>query len=345
MNYRDLCISVVNRIYSKYNPDKINDIPNLFEKYKDREKELIELICKKYDVPKDEVKEYVDEYKSIFQEPKRTSSTIIVLILLSIISVVFLIIFTYNNQNEGQIKSNEIESTANTNKDVETVTNETSNTLTIHDLIIMLNNPNQMSISSLLKSESTEWEFKGFKGDELGWMSKSENGRILIYNDREKSIEYTYFSKVEFEKMSKSIESYGFIKENTINAKDQTLVAYSTASYILLLSETDAPNKTKYPSEMYRITITKKENHDDEPTQSKPSADNTDIANYEILHKTHFYSTPNDNDMLNAYLVEGEKLEALREENGFVYTEFTNPKGEITVGWIKKSDLVETYDD
>jgi len=346
MNYRDLCISVVNRIYSKYNPNKINDIPNLFEKYKDREKELIELICKKYDVPKDEVKEYVDEYKSIFQEPKRTSSTKIVLILLSSISVVLLIIFAFNKQNEGQTKNNEIETIAHTSKDVETVTNETSNRLTIHDLILMLDEPNQESISKLLKSKSNEWEFVGYKGDELGWKSTHENGRILICNISGRTIEYTYFTKNEFEEMKNSIISNGFKEEKVIDSKYKTVVLYLKTGYMLTTGETEQLDKTKSPSGIYDLTIGKYNTiNNEEPTQSNSTPTNSDIVYYEIIHKTHFYSSPNENDMLNAYLVEGEKLEALREENGFVYTEFTNPKGETTVGWIKKSDLVETYDD
>jgi hypothetical protein len=117
MNYRDLCISVVNRIYFTHNPDKTNDVQELFEKYKGREKELVELICKKYNVSNEELKQYAEEYKSVFNNKPQTKNIAKVLLISFAILVSALLTYLwYNHSNENSSNNTEtakIENTSN----------------------------------------------------------------------------------------------------------------------------------------------------------------------------------------------------------------------------------------
>lgn len=54
--------------------------------------------------------------------------------------------------------------------------------------------------------------------------------------------------------------------------------------------------------------------------------------------KTYFYETPNG-VRKPAYCVTGDQIYILKEENGFVYTEFPGSTGAVTKGWIVASDL------
>jgi len=57
--------------------------------------------------------------------------------------------------------------------------------------------------------------------------------------------------------------------------------------------------------------------------------------------RTYFYNRPDESTKRSAYLTPtGEVITALNDENGFIYTEFTNRQGLTSRGWIKKSDLV-----
>lgn len=55
--------------------------------------------------------------------------------------------------------------------------------------------------------------------------------------------------------------------------------------------------------------------------------------------KAYFYSQPNFSYKKSAYLIYGESVTALKEQNGFIYINFENSKGTRTSGWVLKSDL------
>lgn len=64
--------TVIRKIYLKYNPEKVSEIPHLLRKYAGSEKELIQQICAKYQVPPLEIQQIIQEYKETFPErPKR----------------------------------------------------------------------------------------------------------------------------------------------------------------------------------------------------------------------------------------------------------------------------------
>ena len=55
--------------------------------------------------------------------------------------------------------------------------------------------------------------------------------------------------------------------------------------------------------------------------------------------RSYFHNSPLYSTRRKAYLVKGEILRKLKEENGFIYIEFINPKGQKSVGWVLKSTL------
>ncbi len=59
------------------------------------------------------------------------------------------------------------------------------------------------------------------------------------------------------------------------------------------------------------------------------------------VNKAFFYSEPNLRTKRNAHLVHwnNPELTALDEKNGFIYVVFFNTAGQITKGWLRKSDL------
>ena len=59
--------------------------------------------------------------------------------------------------------------------------------------------------------------------------------------------------------------------------------------------------------------------------------------------KLFFYRLPDESTKKSAYLVKGERVYILNFENGFGYTEFINPKGVTTKGWLLL-DYLTSYD-
>ena len=70
------------------------------------------------------------------------------------------------------------------------------------------------------------------------------------------------------------------------------------------------------------------------------------IGQYKIsAEKAYFHNEPNQNTRRNAYMVPSpDIINALDEENDFIYTEFTNSKGQTSKGWLRKQDVVSLDD-
>jgi len=67
------------------------------------------------------------------------------------------------------------------------------------------------------------------------------------------------------------------------------------------------------------------------------------IAQYKVgADRVYFYNQPDESTRRNAYLVNSEEatINALEERDGFVYTEFTNSRGQVSKGWLRKQDLL-----
>lgn len=65
---------------------------------------------------------------------------------------------------------------------------------------------------------------------------------------------------------------------------------------------------------------------------------------YVVLSKTFFHDSTSGSSKRKAYLVEGEIFSSKIEENGFLFVEFVNPKGQKTIGWIQKGSSIAQTD-
>ena len=66
------------------------------------------------------------------------------------------------------------------------------------------------------------------------------------------------------------------------------------------------------------------------------------LGQYKVLSaRAHFHDEPNPSTRRAAYMVpSNDVVNALEEKNGFVYTEFTNTKGQLSKGWLRRQDLI-----
>lgn len=73
----------------------------------------------------------------------------------------------------------------------------------------------------------------------------------------------------------------------------------------------------------------------------KQPAQNVPIGQYRVnTDKTYFHNEPDASTRRNAFLFKGDPITAYDDQNGFVYTEFTNSRGQTSKGWLRKSDLL-----
>ena len=79
-------------------------------------------------------------------------------------------------------------------------------------------------------------------------------------------------------------------------------------------------------------------------TDDKPSNDASKPSRvYTVRSKAYFHNNPDPSTRRNAFIVHwnNARLRPIREENGFVYIEYTNVEGQTSKGWLAKKDLVE----
>jgi len=72
----------------------------------------------------------------------------------------------------------------------------------------------------------------------------------------------------------------------------------------------------------------------------------TIIGQYKVLApRAYFHNEPNPNSRRNAYMVpSNDVVSVLDVENGFLYTEFTNSRGQTSKGWLREQDLITLED-
>ena len=71
--------------------------------------------------------------------------------------------------------------------------------------------------------------------------------------------------------------------------------------------------------------------------QAKPKA----APQYMVISKAYFYNTPDESTRRNAFVVPSNNaiINALDEQNNFIYVVFTNQLGQSSKGWLRKKDL------
>ena len=76
------------------------------------------------------------------------------------------------------------------------------------------------------------------------------------------------------------------------------------------------------------------------PANSTP-AQPTTVGQFKVgTPKTYFHDEPDSGTRRNAYLNGGSTITGLKEENGFIYIEFTNTRGQTSKGWIRRDHLL-----
>jgi serine/threonine-protein kinase len=113
--------------------------------------------------------------------------------------------------------------------------------------------------------------------------------------------------------------------------------------------QTDSLNDTLNSSAAKKVVFEKvaakpKDNTLKDSQQVKPAA--REVApktrhQYMVTSKAYFYNTPDENTRRNAFVVPSNNaiLNALDEQNDFVYVVFTNQLGQSSKGWLRKQDL------
>jgi eukaryotic-like serine/threonine-protein kinase len=74
----------------------------------------------------------------------------------------------------------------------------------------------------------------------------------------------------------------------------------------------------------------------------EPAKQRTVIGQYVVTaNRAHFHNEANEGSRRNAYLLPNSgTISAYEEQNGFVYTEFTNSRGQTSKGWLRLQDLM-----
>lgn len=77
------------------------------------------------------------------------------------------------------------------------------------------------------------------------------------------------------------------------------------------------------------------EQQTDKPKPRQP------IGEYKaIVQRAHFHNEPDPTTRRAAFIQVGADVTALEEKAGFLYTEFTNSRGQVSKGWLRKEDLI-----
>lgn len=77
----------------------------------------------------------------------------------------------------------------------------------------------------------------------------------------------------------------------------------------------------------------------------KPPQQATAIGEYRVSAPvTYFHNEPDPATRRKAFLSKGDPVTALDDQQDFIYTEFTNSRGQTSKGWLQKSSLMTVED-
>jgi serine/threonine-protein kinase len=92
-----------------------------------------------------------------------------------------------------------------------------------------------------------------------------------------------------------------------------------------------------------RAGVLQSRNTADTSINTPPVTQRSVIGQYKVdAEKAFFHNEPDPETRRNAYLIPTEDavINALEERNGFIYTEFTNSRGQTSKGWLRMQDLI-----
>ena len=93
------------------------------------------------------------------------------------------------------------------------------------------------------------------------------------------------------------------------------------------------------------ISSSKEERKPEQKTQApvsaiQPPRQTSPMGVYRVTAaKTYFHNKPEASTRRNAFLSKGDPITAMDEQAGFVYTEFTNSRGQTSKGWLRLDNL------
>lgn len=97
-----------------------------------------------------------------------------------------------------------------------------------------------------------------------------------------------------------------------------------------------------FGGEKDKAAVQEKEPVQTEKKVETPAIVRTVLGEYKVVaDRAYFHNQPDEATRRSAYMVPSEDvLKALEERDGFVYTEFTNSRGQTSKGWLKKEDIL-----
>ena len=150
-----------------------------------------------------------------------------------------------------------------------------------------------------------------------------ENEKLLQENNELKRMLANY--------QSKTIKG----NEHSPNPKKSRIRSGLIAAFLTLL--------VIFPIAYYALKSRKSQSKElSESTSNKPDQPRQVIGQYKVMaQRAYFYNSPDQAAKRSAYMIpSNDVIGALEEKNGFIYTEFTNSKGQTSKGWLRKQDLV-----
>lgn len=80
----------------------------------------------------------------------------------------------------------------------------------------------------------------------------------------------------------------------------------------------------------------------EQPKETKAEQPRKVIGEYKVVNdRAYFHNEADEASRRGAYLVPSEEIiKALEEQGDFIYTEFTNSRGQTSKGWLQKADLM-----
>ncbi|MBK8487835.1 MAG: hypothetical protein IPL48_08615 [Bacteroidetes bacterium] len=143
-----------------------------------------------------------------------------------------------------------------------------------------------------------------------------------------------------------------FITHANFNKNDLIIIpsiATTTALIIFLQLNLGNNNFNSTTNKIQSIKVAESNNHKQNqsikspPIIKKLNTEQNSIRNNDQLivksKQAYFYNSPDYTTKRKAYLIEGDKIQALEINNDFVYTVFTNKAGIVTIGWLLRNDF------
>lgn len=125
-----------------------------------------------------------------------------------------------------------------------------------------------------------------------------------------------------------------------VTAKKENTAKNKVIPPVINDSESDSPENAEP-----EITLGERKKNiiQKDSEQVKPPAEVPGNAQrqYMVISKAYFYNAPDENDRRNAFVVPANNaiVNALDEQNDFVYVIFTNQLGQTSKGWLQKKNL------